>query len=98
MNENTNSKKHPLEHIVEAMAKSGKIIDVSILSVELSGASVFTGKDSTKGTKAYRIVAADVLSYMELEGRLERHGCWGNNKEDGGPWFTVPTPAVADKE
>ena len=81
---------HPLESIVIEMANKKKIIDVSSVASQLSGATVFHGKGARKGIKAYRIVAADVLGYMASAGRLEQHGAWEKNHEDGGPYFSLP--------
>ncbi|MBK5966824.1 hypothetical protein CCR95_22805 [Thiocystis minor] len=83
-------KKHPLEWIVLEMANQNDRIDVSNVASRLSGVTVFHGRDASKGTKAYRVVAADVLGCMASAGRLEQHGEWGGKPEDGGPFFSVP--------
>jgi hypothetical protein len=81
---------HPLEPIVLAMAERDEIIDVASVAPRLAGGLFFRGKAAGKGTRAYRIVAADVLGYMASAGRLVQHGDWGAKPEDGGPFFTRP--------
>ena len=80
----------PLEPIVLAMAENREVIDVSSVSCRLAGGCIFMGKWASKGNRAYRIVAADLLGYMADAGRLEQHGEFGPKPEDGGPYFTVP--------
>lgn len=82
-------KQHPLEPFILKMAENGEILDVSNVASCISGVTVFHGKGAIKGEKAYRVVAADVLGYMASAGRLDQHGEFGANPEDGGPYFTL---------
>lgn len=79
---------HPLEYIVFHMARENEIIDVTTVAYRLSGAFL-RGRDSAKGRKAYRMVAADLLGYMTTAGRLEMHGDFGKHPEEGGPYFLL---------
>ncbi|OQX25258.1 MAG: hypothetical protein BWK80_16525 [Desulfobacteraceae bacterium IS3] len=80
-------KPHPLEEIVLSMAKSGEIVDVSSVSYKLSG-GFFVGNQ--RANKAYRLVAADVLSYMTDQGKLVQHGEWDSKDiSKGGPCFSL---------
>ena len=92
------TKPHPLEWVIIEMAKAGKIIDVSSVAPALCGGILL---NSDKGNNAYRIVAADVLGYMAIDGRLIQHGEWANKRkpEQGGPHFSLPndTPHRRDE-
>lgn len=83
---------HPLEPIILSIAAKHHILDVPLVASELSGGG-FGGRDATKGTRAYRIVAADVLGCMAGSGRLEQIGDWVNPrcKDKGGASFILPT-------
>ena len=82
--------KHPLEFIVEDMLEKNEIVDVSGVAARLSQVTLLYGNSFSKGNKAYRIVAADVLRYMTAAGRLTQHGDFasGTRPEAGGPWFS----------
>lgn len=81
--------KHPLAHFVLQIYDAGQMIDVTTLSVALSGVSQFTGPHADLGTKSYRVVAADVLGWCADNGLLRMKGTWSDeaNKFKGGPSF-----------
>lgn len=77
---------HPLSKTVMGMFEEHTTLDVSIVSVEQGSPS-----RPLKGSRAYRIVAADVLCCLHSQGRIVRHGTVNRRKvEDGGHWYTLP--------
>lgn len=72
---------HPLAWLALCLATKLREIDVTTLSLALGAPS------TPKGTRAYRIVAADVLMTLADQGLLERHGDVGERPEDGGHWY-----------
>jgi len=78
---------HPLSDIVLEMGKENKIIGVSSVSSTLAGSRFF----GSKGSKAYSIVASDILSCMEESGLLVQLTPWVDkkNREKGGAFFEV---------
>lgn len=85
---------HPLEPIILSMAAKHHILDVPLVAHGLSGGAFFRGRDATKGTLAYRVVAADVLGYMADSGRLEQIDDWVDprRKHKGGASFILTKP------
>ena len=81
---------HPLEFIVVDMLEKNEIVDVSGVAARLSRVTLLNGNSFSKGNKAYRIVAADVLRYMTAAGRLTQHDDFVSKTqpEAGGPWFS----------
>ena len=92
-NRHQNPDPHPLEPIILSMAAKHHILDVPLVAHGLSGGG-FRGRSATKGTLAYRIVAADVLGYMADSGRLEQIGDWVDPscKDKGGASFILTKP------
>jgi hypothetical protein len=60
---------HPLHDIVMRAFEQQECQDVASLSYFLAG-GYFGGKRSAIGNQAYRIVAEDVLGYMEAQKRI----------------------------
>ena len=82
---------HPLDGAVVAIAKRGMVLDVTSVSLGLMGVNVLLGGGGQAAQKAYRIVAADALSYMAHAGRLIQVEPWTNerHKEKGGALFKL---------
>lgn len=80
------TKTHPLAPLVLALFEHTSVVDVTDVAYALAGALV----RPSKGQKAYRIVAADVLGYLWHQGVLVRHG-EGDllRPADGGFWYTL---------
>lgn len=82
---------HPLDGAVVAIAKRGMALDVTSVSLGLMGVSTLLGGGGQAAQKAYRIVAADVLSCMAHAGRLVQVEPWTDerHKERGGALFEL---------
>lgn len=65
---------HPLAPYVLELLSEHMLLDVSTLFVALSGATQFSGKYAARATKAYTVVARDVLESMVDFGTLMRDG------------------------
>jgi hypothetical protein len=72
---------HPLEDIVLKAFAERDIMDRIILANYLAGAYVHPG------FSAYKMVAADVLGYMECQGKVCRDEKSPNKKNLEGVWF-----------
>lgn len=85
------TKPHPLSPLILEMAAQSQMLDVSTVFCALSGTTSLLGSRAKEGTKAYRLVAVDVLEYMTDQGILTQVGEWSNSsrKECGGPSFVL---------
>ena len=93
-----NAKKHPLAPLVFELAEKDKIVDVTSVAAMLSGVTCFRGRNAAMGTKAYRVVAADVLCWMEKDGDLIQRQPWEDEKhpENGGAYFEISPNKYAE--
>jgi len=61
---------HPLESVVRDAFRKGPAQDRITLATHMKGVDHFTGKDGSRGDKAYLLVAEDVLGCMACQGKL----------------------------
>ncbi len=83
---------HPMEHIVIAMGKRGKLIDLPTVTCAIMGCTSIRGKRGKTVERAYRLVATDLLAVMADAGRLLQVEPWEdkNRMEKGGARFELP--------
>lgn len=83
---------HPMEHIVIAMGKRGKLIDLPMVTCAIMGCTSILGKRGQTMQRAYRLVASDLLAVMADAGRLVQVEPWEDEKrmEKGGARFELP--------